>query len=25
VMQKTKLYKVLDNKDDEAAALGSFW
>jgi anti-sigma B factor antagonist len=25
VMQKTKLYTVLDIKDDEAAALGSFW
>jgi anti-sigma B factor antagonist len=25
VMQKTKLYKVLDIKDYEAAALGSFW
>src|ERR1700741_1245553 len=25
VMQKTKLYRVLDIRDDEAAALGSFW
>ena len=25
VMQKTKLNKVLDIKDDEAVALGSFW
>jgi anti-sigma B factor antagonist len=25
VMQKTKLNTVLDIKDDEAAALGSFW
>jgi len=25
VMQKTKLYTVLDIRDDEATALGSFW